>query len=220
MYDYLQWIVDTINAALKHGWSITTFLVALTALLRVRKVKRKLKKLIPMLGDDDSEVKEYVSNQVRIESKLDALLEKEGITWHAEKITSSQNMVRSLSISSWVEKSFVHRVGVFIQKGLTIISRGNRKMKAYLKKLSRTKLQAYLLATIMNIALLVGYVMDIQDIQSKVEAWMPMANMTVQTVLTLIYVWVEGSIDKEQVKAQNPEVKTNEEFNTNTEHFE
>ena len=75
-------------------------------------------------------------------------------------------------------------------------------MKAYLKKLTRTKLQAYILATIMNIALLVGYVMDVQDIQSKVEAWMPMANMTVQTVLTLIYVWVEGSIDKEQVKAQ------------------
>lgn len=68
-------------------------------------------------------------------------------------------------------------------------------MREYLKKLSRTKLQAFILATIMNLALLIGYIMDVQDIQSKVDEWMPMANMGVQTILTFIYIWVEGKVD-------------------------
>lgn len=75
-------------------------------------------------------------------------------------------------------------------------------MKNYLAKLGRTKLQAVLLATIMNIALLVGYILNVQDIQEKVDAWMPMANMVIQTVLTVLYVWVEGSIDKAKVTAE------------------
>lgn len=89
-------------------------------------------------------------------------------------------------------------------------------MKDYLKKLGRTKLQAVLLATIMNIALLIGYLLNVQDIQDKVDAWMPMANMVIQTVLTILYVWVEGSIDKAKVTA---EVK-DEEFKTSTDNFE
>jgi hypothetical protein len=61
--DIIQWVGEVIIATLKHGWSVTTFLVALTALLRVRTVRAKLKKHFPMLFSNDSEVKEYVENQ-------------------------------------------------------------------------------------------------------------------------------------------------------------
>lgn len=73
-------------------------------------------------------------------------------------------------------------------------------MKEYLKKLGRTKLQAVLLATVMNISLLVGYIFNVQDVQEKVDAWMPMVNVGIQTLLTFIYVWVEGSIDKARIQ--------------------
>lgn len=155
-----------------------------------------------MLADDESEIKEYVSNQIIIMENQRLMMEHMGVKGCVVNNDLSTNTEKRLLKSSQAGKSSVQPAGVFIQKGLIIISRGNSTMRAYLKKLSKTKLQAYLLATVMNIALLVGYVMDVQDIQSKVESWMPMVNMTVQTVLTLIYVWVEGSIDKEQIKAQ------------------
>jgi len=80
MYD---WLIDTLSAVWRHGWSLTALGTAIIALLKQRKVKQQLRKVIPWLFGDDSEVKQYIQNQRRIESKIDALLQKEGIAWPA-----------------------------------------------------------------------------------------------------------------------------------------
>lgn len=200
-------IIGIGESFIKHGVSLSFIGAALFVVLKQRPSKRWIRKHFPRLLQDDADVMNYEARQIRIENDVRAIKAHLGVKECVERPISLTSMEKPLLRSSQVVGLSARSAVVLMRRALTIISRGNRTMRAYLKKLSRTKLQAYLLATIMNIALLVGYVMDIQDIQSKVEAWMPMANMTVQTVLTLIYVWVEGSIDKEQVKAQNPEVK-------------
>jgi len=87
----------------------------------------------------------------------------------------------------------------------------NRRM-TMLKKIGSSKLQMILVPTIINICLLIGYVFDIQDIQSKVESWTPLINLFVQAVLGIAYAFIEGAIDKAAVKV-NVEVK-NADFET------
>lgn len=116
--DFIQFLADTISAVFRHGLSLTTLIVALAALLRVRKVKRKLKKLVPMLSDDDSEVKEYVSNQARIESKVDLLLEERGLKWgaHSAQVSKSQDVTDGQKISlkpTWVMPVRARFIGAF-----------------------------------------------------------------------------------------------------------
>lgn len=201
MYDLIIELGQTIA---KHGLSLSALGTAIFVLLKQRKVKRALRKRLPWLLKDDADVMNYEARQIRIENDVRAIKEHLGVReWDAEKKDSLPVGAKVSLISRWVDMCRVTSANVsMVKESTTYFHRRDKTMKAYLKKLTRTKLQAYLLATIMNIALLVGYVMDVQDIQSKVDAWMPMANMTVQTVLTLIYVWVEGSIDKEQIKAE------------------
>jgi hypothetical protein len=202
LYDLIIELGSTIA---RHGLSLSALGTALFVLLKQRKVKRLLRKRIPWLLRDDADVVNYEARQIRIESKIDALMSKECVTWHAEKITLSPNTERNLSISSWVERSFVHRVGAYMRKGSIIYSR-RKKMKTLLQKYTSTKLQALIVATVMNIVLLVGYLLNLQDIQEKVAEWTPLVNLVVQTILTIAYQWVRASVDKEEIKSSSSDV--------------
>lgn len=90
-----EWLIDSLNAVWRHGWSLTALGTAIFALLKQRKVKQQLRKVVPWLFGDDSEVKQYVQNQQRIEHKLDLLLQKEGIVWQTADLKASSKSVRN-----------------------------------------------------------------------------------------------------------------------------
>lgn len=75
-------------------------------------------------------------------------------------------------------------------------------MKEYLKKLGKTKFQAYILVTIVNIATFILYLRGDLQADAQINAWMPLINLAAQMVATTIYQHIEGSIDREAQKQQ------------------
>ena len=75
-------------------------------------------------------------------------------------------------------------------------------MKNYLAKLGRTKFQAFLITTLTNIGLLIGYLMNVNDVQSEVSAYTPLFLGVSQLVAGAVYKWVEGSVDKARVRVE------------------
>ena len=69
-------------------------------------------------------------------------------------------------------------------------------MREYLKKLGRTKFQAFLIMTFTNIATMILVFTGTIDIDDAVNKWLPAINITAQVIVTWLYVWVEGGIDK------------------------
>jgi uncharacterized membrane protein len=125
MYD---WIIDSLNAVWRHGWSLTALGTAIFALLKQRKVKAQLRKLIPWLFADDSEIRQYVQNQQRIESKIDELLEKEGIVWQSASSNGTTGKVstRRIGFTSFSAVRSVVR-GV-VRCIIYLISKGRKHM--------------------------------------------------------------------------------------------
>lgn len=79
MYDIL---IGAIEAFIRYGISPTALFVAILALLKSRKVKNRLRRYIPWIMND-GDIANYEARQIRIEQKIDALLESEGIHWSA-----------------------------------------------------------------------------------------------------------------------------------------
>lgn len=75
-------------------------------------------------------------------------------------------------------------------------------MKEYLKKLGRTKFQAFLVTTITNVALIIGYALNYDDIQSRVGAEAPLILAGAQLLAGVVYQWAESSIDKAKVATE------------------
>jgi len=73
-------------------------------------------------------------------------------------------------------------------------------MKEYLKKLGRTKFQALLTSLVVNLVSAVLFLTGVADIDEVLNAWMPVINLTIATISTWIYIFVEGSIDKAAVE--------------------
>lgn len=82
------------------------------------------------------------------------------------------------------------------------ISRRMSKMKEYLKKLGSRKFQAFLIITVTNIVMLVGYLLNVANIQEIANQWMPIINLGVQALTTIVYQIVQGGVDKEAQKQQ------------------
>lgn len=78
-------------------------------------------------------------------------------------------------------------------------------MREYLRKLGSRKFQTYLVMTVTNITMLVGYMTNVGDVQEWVSEWMPAINITAQTVVTWLYIWVEGSVDKARGASNEPD---------------
>lgn len=193
MYEIFKWIWEHRNQPLT--WvTVISFLSLIIDKFGRKLITNQLKRLFHV--KDKSDFAAYVENQKRIESKVDMLLEERGLSWDAAKNVSLINTEKNSLISSWAGRLYALTVGVFIQKGLTTISRGNRTMKEYLKKLGRTKFQAFLIATFTNVSLIIGYVLDVSDVQSKVSAWAPLYLAGAQLIAGIVYQLIEGSRDK------------------------
>jgi len=200
IYDF---IIEVGHSIWKNGLSLSALGTALFVLLRQKKVKKKIAKAFPWLLSDDSEVKEYVSNQKRIESKLDALLRAGGIQWNAEEHALTGNTEKNLSISSQGATSLVDSAKEYTRRMKTLLNWRMERMKEYLKKLGRTKFQALLVSLVVNIASAVLFLTGTIDIDSVINTWMPVINMTIGTISTWVYIAVEGSIDKANAGGTN-----------------
>jgi hypothetical protein len=184
------------------NWRSLTVQGALTAvvLIIVKRIGiRQLKKLLRL--KDNAELERIEATAQRNEEMLKLLLKERGIEW-----TSIE--------PNGLKPAKTPHIGSFFSLSQVVTQSGNQRrlkwMKEYLKKLGKTKLQAYLLASFINIALLIGYLLDLQDIQSKVEAWTPLVNTIIQVVLTIVYQMVEGSVDKASLQATGKEYTTGE----------
>jgi hypothetical protein len=197
-----EWLIDSLNAVWRHGWSLTALGTAIFALLKQRKVKQQLRKVVPWLFGDDSEVKQYVQNQQRIERKLDLLLQKEGIDWGASSngLMGSPSSARTGFTFSSVVRSVVRFV---IRCIIYPISKGRWKMKEYLKKLGRTKFQALLVSLVVNLVSAILFINGTLDIDAAINKWVPLINLTIGTISTWVYIVVEGGIDKAKVQGGN-----------------
>ena len=92
--------------------------------LRQRRFKKRIKKIIPWLFQDDSEVKNYVENQKRIESKLDLLLKERGLTWNAP-------ISKRLEANTQTNSS---RRFILLQRGLSIVQYVKKRMNLRRKR--------------------------------------------------------------------------------------
>jgi hypothetical protein len=129
---------------------------------------------------------------------------KVGVQWDADLIAirNSAAKARSFSLSSiriFARSAQENRAHSFT----TILnSRGIQTMKEYLKKLGKTKFQAYILVTIINIATFILYLRGDLQADAQINAWMPLINLSAQMIATTIYQHIEGSIDREAQKQQ------------------
>lgn len=79
MLELYEFFIENRNKPL--GYIILAAFVFIVDRLIRKLITSQVKRLLHI--DDQTELKEYVKNQRRIENKLDLLLQKEGITWDA-----------------------------------------------------------------------------------------------------------------------------------------
>jgi len=198
--DLLNYVLEVINAIIKHGWSPLALIAATTALFRVRKIRKRINRLFPWLSEDESEIKPYINNQLIIMENQRRMMAQMGIEpcGVLETGMTGQTSLKRSSVSSQAVKYTVN------------LLRRTKKMKTYLKKLGKTKFQALLVSLIVNIASAVLFMTGHLDIDNVVNTWMPIINMTVATISTWVYILVEGSIDKANVQGGNNDVNQND----------
>lgn len=200
---------DYLSYSIRYGLlSWATLALTLIALFRNRKLRKRINRFLPPLfRDDDSEVSKYIQNQIRIESKVDFIIYlifaickhflipvKRWEEWDGNIKTSSNTEARSY-----------RRLSLLLQMVKNRKNRRIKRMKLYLKKLGSRKFQALLVSLVVNITSAVLFSMGIVDIDGVVNQWMPIINMTIGTISTWVYIWVEGSTDKASVqKEANP----------------
>ena len=122
MYDFL---VDLFQVIWRNnGLSLYAGIGIVFVILRQRRFKKRIKKIIPWLFQDDSEVKNYVENQKRIESKLDLLLKERGLTWNAP-------ISKRLEANTQTNSS---RRFILLQRGLSIVQYVKKRMNLRRKR--------------------------------------------------------------------------------------
>lgn len=183
--DAINWLVEVVIAITKHGFSSTAIIVAMVALLKVKGIQKRLLQRLPRRFRTEDRLD-------RLEGKIDALMSAGGVVWVAKETVYTGSLVKSSSILSRLARLSARFAGKYIM-------RRKRPMREYLKKLGRTKFQAFLLATLTNLATLALFMTGTVDLEGAVNQWMPMINLVVQLVVSAIYMGVEGSIDKARV---------------------
>lgn len=100
MYDFL---VETLYALYRNGFSVTAIGAVAYVLLRQRRVKKRLKQYIPWLFEDESEVKGYIQNQHTIMENQKLIMERMGIECHVPmlKKSSKDSAQKSVQRSPW-----------------------------------------------------------------------------------------------------------------------
>jgi hypothetical protein len=184
---------------MRNGLSLSALGTAIFVLLKQKKVKRKLKKLIPMLFDEESEVKEYVNNQVKIMENQRLMMEHLGVKgWDAHSVNTSRlpkttNLKRKNLLSSLVVLFRARTTGAFTIQ--TVRSNHSKIREEYIPMKNNLLSRKFLLAVgtsvliALNDALGWGFNQD-----------------TITSVVTVVVGWiaVEGATDL--IKKKPPEV--------------
>ncbi|MEF3306693.1 hypothetical protein [Paenibacillus sp. GYB003] len=125
MYDLL---IEIGQSFVKHGVSYTALIASLLALLKSSAVKRRLRRFFPWLFREDTE--RYIQNQHRIESKIDLLLQKEGIEWNASLNGTTGNP--SNARTGFIASSAARSAARFVARCITYpIRKGSRSMSKF-----------------------------------------------------------------------------------------
>lgn len=197
-----DFILDTIHTLLKNGITVSSAVAVLVLLLKNRKLKRYINNHLPARLRDRQE-----DDIAAIRRDVTAIKQHLGVEECQTAVTSVTTKgcfpeIRGrYSIFSWVV-SITARFASRSTSSTMKNTRRKKRMKNYLKKLGRTKFQAYLLTTVVNLGTLFGMWLGIVDIGSQIEAYMPAITIVVQLLATGIYQFVEGAIDKEAQKQQ------------------
>lgn len=77
MYDFT---IDLIHTLFKNGLTLSSLGAVVFLILRQRKMKNRLKRFLPWMFGDDSEVKEYVRNQLVIMENMERIMVALGVT--------------------------------------------------------------------------------------------------------------------------------------------
>lgn len=207
----IDFLLDLISYGIRYGLSWVTLSLAIVALFKSRKLRKRFNRFLPLLfRDEDPEVGKYIQNQKRIESKVDLLLQERGIVWNAEPNDSDASTVGRKSLYAWRMKFRVPHVDVStLRKGILNLRR-KKRMKEYLKKLTSRKFQALLVSLVINIISAILFMSGTVDMEGVINEWMPIINMTIGTISTWVYIWVEGSIDKSKEVTHAPTISTSE----------
>ncbi len=92
MYEYLLSIIESF---IKYGVTPTALVMALIYFFRTKHFKRLANRRVPWLFKDESDVLNYQARQIRIESKLDALLSAGGVSWDADSKIGNVELMRT-----------------------------------------------------------------------------------------------------------------------------
>lgn len=87
MYDIL---IGLFEAIFRHGWSLSTAGAIVFLLLKQKKLKKMLKKYLPFMFSDDSEVKIYIGNQLVIMKNLELIMKEMRIEPWAVNISEEE----------------------------------------------------------------------------------------------------------------------------------
>lgn len=142
--------------------------------------------------------KAFEKRDARWEAKIDAIMQATGAQTGSLNM-AAMNSKPSLPLSQPAE-----------------CREGVSKVRAYLKKLGKTKFQTYLLTTILNLLTLYLTWSGAVDIDSKVQGYMPVITIVVQLIATGVYQLVEGGVDKASLKATGQEYTTGVTINADT----
>jgi hypothetical protein len=182
--------IEDLFVYLVENWrdlSIKAFLTAIAVIVvrrfLIKHMMRLLHQYLPQYFKND---------QDEINHKLDLIIHHLGVEgeWGGTGETYKKVEVQNLKKSSLLSQMALSR-------------KGKMKMKEYLKKLGRTKFQALLASFVVNIVSMILFMTGTVDIDGMINVWMPMINMTTMTVSAWVYIIVEGSIDKANVKGVN-----------------
>jgi hypothetical protein len=136
---------------------------------------------------------------------LESIARKAGVQWDANLKALQSSASKRKGFYEYLTHTFARSAPESKGYQSTIDSnllRGIQTMKDYLKKLGKTKFQAYILVTIINIATFILYLRGDLQADAQINAWMPLINLAAQMIATTIYQHIEGSIDREAQKQQ------------------
>lgn len=190
--DFISFLNEIALALLKHGWSVTTIGIAVTALLRVNGVRKIILKRLPKRFRHEDKLE-------RIERKIDALTAHMGVQ---EWIASSSEVTTPSSVKKSVMPSISHWAAFITARRAKCSTNLTMRRK---KVMSKFKSRKFILAVVSAILIVLNDGLDL-GIDSN----------TVLTFAGMVSVWITGEVVVDFAKAKK--VVANEEHYTDTDH--
>lgn len=184
MFDFIDWFIENRNKPL--GYIVLAAVVFLIDRFGRNLITSQVKRLFHV--DDKSEFRQYLQNQQRIEEKVNLLLQKEGIIWHATTLTSEQeaSATRQEALS-------------VLQSAINTIARVVGKFTDWRKKKMSNINKAILLPLLSAIALFAkqAYGYEVPD------EWINMAADIILYLIMFAGLFIKPKKEKEQPKEDN-----------------